>query len=314
MILENKARYTLVGLFVLSFTIAMIAFILWLARYDSKQESALQYRLYSSTSIAGLNEKSIVEYKGLDIGLVDTIQINPDNLEQIEIILSITDPEVIKTDSFAVIQSQGVTGNKNIEIDGGSKNAPSLIPNEEGFAIIPIKPSFLQKITTDAGGITAQMSQALQKINYLLNEKNLKSIESILENTDKSTKNFNTMISKVNNTLDTTFNDTLNNINTLTKDLDTIVKDDMNNAVNNFDTLTNNLNELSININTLITQDVRPMVKEFHSTAHSTQGVDTVLNDLQRTLQKVDKTLDNFNQNGGNMIFQTRDVQYGPGE
>lgn len=312
--MENKARYTLVGFFVLSFSIAMVLFILWLARYDSQKSSALQYRIYSTTSIAGLNEKSIVEYKGLDIGLVEKIQINPNNHEQIEIILSITHPQIIKTDSYALIQSQGITGNKTIEIDGGGKDSQNLLPNKEGFAIIPIQPSFLEKITNDAGDITTQINLALQKINYLLNEENLQSIENILHNTDKSTKNFDVMVSKVNTLLDTSLQSTLKNIDSLSKNLDTIVAKDVHNAVNNFDQLTQNLNDLSKNINTLIKQDIKPMINEFHTTAHSTQGVDKVLTDLQRTLQKVDNTLDNFNQNGGNIIFQTRDIKYGPGE
>ncbi len=314
MILENKARYTIVGLFVLSFSIAMVLFILWLARYDADQQSAIQYRLYSSTSIAGLNEKSIVEYKGLDIGLVETIRINPKNPEEIEIILSINTPKVIKTDSFAVVQSQGVTGNKNIEIDGGSKEAQTLLPNEDGFAIIPIKPSFLDRITNDAGDITAQITLALQKVNYLLNEKNLQTIDEILNNTNKSAQNFNVMMDKANKILDGSLNSTLKNLDTLSANINKLVEGDINKTVKDYDTLAQSLNQVSLNINRLITQDVKPMIDELHTTAHSTQGIDQVLSDLQRTLGKVDATLDKFNQEGGNMIFQTRDVKYGPGE
>ena len=54
--MENKARYTVVGLFVLVFTIAMVLFILWLARYDIEEINAKEYRLYSKTSIGGLNK------------------------------------------------------------------------------------------------------------------------------------------------------------------------------------------------------------------------------------------------------------------
>lgn len=144
--MENKARYTVVGLFVLIFTVAMIAFILWLARYDVKEISAKEFRVYSKISIAGLNENSIVEYKGLDIGTVDKIQVDPKNLEQIEIILKITKPEVIKADSYVLIQSQGVTGNKIIEIEGGTKEAKALVPKDDSYIVLPLKKIFFRQI------------------------------------------------------------------------------------------------------------------------------------------------------------------------
>ena len=312
--MENKARYTIVGLFVLIFTIAMILFILWLARYDLEEINAKEFRLYSKTSIAGLNKNSIVEYKGLDIGTVNEIRIDPKNLEQIEIVLKITNPSVIKTNSYAIVQSQGVTGNKLIEIEGGTKEAELLETKEGSFAIIPLKKSFIDKLTSSAGNITSQIESVLKRFEVLLNDKNMQNIDQILVNTNSSTKNLEQTMLKVNNLIENSLVTTLKNIDNMTNSIDLVVKKDIAKTITKINSLSENFNLLSKDVSSIINNDVKALIQELKQTAKSTQGIDKVLNDLENTLEKIDTTVEDFSQNGGDMIFKTRKVNYGPGE
>lgn len=312
--MENKAKYTTVGLFVLTFTIAMIIFILWLARYDIKQTSSKEYRLYSKSSIAGLNKKSIVQYKGLNIGVVETIQIDPKNLEQVEIILKITKPELIKTDSFAIVQSQGVTGNKTIEIDGGTIGSKLLQKTEDLYAIIPLKQSFLSKITTSADNISSQIEVVLKRFEILLDKKNIDNISETLSNTNKSAKDFDEMVLKIDKLLDSSLVKTLDGVNKMTSNIDNVVKKDIANTVEKVDNLAKNLNLLAKDIRTIVNSDVKLLIKKLQKTADSSQNIDTVLDNLESTLERIDTTVEDFNKNGGDMIFKIRKENYGPGE
>lgn len=312
--MENKARYTLVGLFVLILSIAMLLFIVWLAKYDNEQINAKEYRLYSKVSIGGLNKNSIVEYKGLDIGIVEKIQINPKNLEEIEIILKITKPEVIKTDSYAIIQSQGVTGNKIIEIDGGTTQSKLLTSKQNSYSIIPLQKSFIDKITSSAGNISEQIETVLKRFELLLNEKNINNINHILSNTNKSTKDFDEMILKVNKLIDSSVVKTLSNLDKMTSSIDKVVKNDISKTVNNINTTSNNLNSLAKDIQSIVNEDIKDLIKDLKKTANSSQDIDKVLDELEITLHKIDSTVENFNENGGDMIFKTRKINYGPGE
>lgn len=305
--MENKARYTLVGVFLITFTVAMVLFILWLARYDIKEIKAKEYRLYSKSSVSGLNENSIIQYKGLNIGTVDKISIDGKNLEQIEIILKITHPELIKTDSYAIIQSQGVTGNKYIEIDGGTQKAEKLLPTKDGYAIIPLKKSFIDKITNSADNISVQIETLLKKFDYLLDRENLENIKNSLKNLNSSSNEFNQTLNKINKLIDTSVSKTINNVNNMSVSIDKVVKEDVSKTLNNID-------KLSIEVKKVINEDVKVLMKELKTTARSTQDIDKVLNTLDNTLEKLDTTMDNFNENGGNMIFNTREIPYGPGE
>lgn len=301
--MENKARYTLVGFFVLTFSIAMVAFVLWLARIDINKETIREYRLYVTKSISGLKPKSIVYYKGLEIGSVKIIQVNPKNLEEIEVILSIKKPDLVKSNTFAQVESQGVTGNKIIELAGGTHDAKLLQANSDELFVIPIKNTFLDNLTNNATNITDKADLFLSKLNAILNENNMKGIESLIENTNNTTKSFDNAAANVTKNLDSV----VLNINKL-------INDDIKKSLNNIDNLSEHITIMSSNINDLIKNDIKNILQEFKQTAKSAQNIDEVIVEFENSLIKLNNTVDNFNLNSGNMIFNTREIKYGPGE
>ncbi len=299
--MENKARYTLVGIFLIVFTACAVGFILWLAKYDKDTLSAKEYRVYATSSVSGLNKNSIVVYKGLDIGFIDDIRINPKNQEEIEIILKIKKPEIIKVDSLAVIESLGITGNKHVEIKGGSNSAKNLVyKNNNSYAVIPLEQSFLDKLTNDAGSITQKINSVLNKIEFVLNEDNIKNINKILNNTNISSENFNVLLLKMQNFLDNSATKSLDNINNLVN--------------NNISTTLKNIDTLSNNFNTLLQNDIKVILKDLKQTINASKNIDGVILGLGETLEKIDTTLDKFNDNGGDFLLKTRAIKYGPGE
>lgn len=290
--MENKARYTLVGLFIIVFLLSLITFILWQAKYNFKDTKAYEYRLYTKSSVAGLNKNSFVEYKGLNIGIVEDIRINQKNLQEIEIILKINNPTMIKTDSFATIQSQGITGNKNVEIGGGSVDAQNLLPKNDEFAILSLEQSFFDNLTASAHDITQNINLTLYQLNKLLKDSNIKHIDNLLLSLHKNSENFNTTIEKLNRLLDTNAPNTLANIDTLTKEWTGLSKE----------------------LKELINNDITKLINKANTTIDSTSNLEDIFLNIENTIEKVDSTLDNLNENGGDIIFKTRDIKYGPQE
>lgn len=297
--MENKARYTIVGLFLIVFSIAMVVFVLWQARFSLDEKKYYEYRIYSQTSIAGLKENSFVEYKGLVIGTVEKIAINAKNIEQIEIVLKINEPDVIKEDSFALIASQGITGNKNIEIDGGSLNSKSLIPNDGEFVTIPLKASFFDTLTKDAGDITANMNKTLVNVNKLLNQQNINNITQMLSNLKDGSENINKTIEKLDKVL---------------TGVDKLVSTNLTTTVDSIDVTAQEWSNLAKELQVLIDQDIKNLLTNVNDKLDDVEGVDKVIFNINNTLEKLGSTLDNINTNGGDMLFKTRDVHYGPQE
>ncbi len=297
--MENKARYTIVGLFLIIFTAALVSFVLWQARFSLNEKQMYEYRIYSQNSIAGLKENSFVEYKGLVIGTVDKILINPDNIEQIQIVLKIHQPDVIKKDSFAVIQSQGITGNKNIEIDGGSIKSPSIIPQENGFSVIPLRDSFFDSITKDAGDITQNFNKVLVNVNALLDKKNINNFTSVLADLKESSQNLPATLKKLDTTLVT---------------LNSVLQNEITGTLHSVDTTAKEWGQLSKDLQRLVNNDIKILTGKVNGTLDDTKGLDRVIYNINSTLEKLGVTLDNFNTNGGDILFKTRDVRYGPKE
>lgn len=290
--MENKARYTLVGLFIIVFLLSLVAFILWQTKYNFKDSQSYEYRLYTQNSVAGLNKNSFVEYKGLSIGIVKDIRINPKNLQQIEIILKIDNPSMIKENSFATIQSQGITGNKNIEIGGGTQEAKDLLPKENSFEILHLEQSFFDNLTASAQDITQNINLTLYQINKLLKDSNIQHIDGLLKSLEHNSNQFNTTIEKLNTLLETNAPNTLAGIDTLTKEW----------------------SSLSIDLKELIKNDITKLITKANNTLDSTANLEDIFLNIENTIEKVDTTLDNLNENGGDIIFKTRDIKYGPQE
>lgn len=313
--MENKARYTLVGVFIIVFTACAVGFILWLAKYDKDSLSAKEYRVYATSSVSGLNVNTIVLYKGLDIGFIEDIRINPSNQEEIEIVLKIKKPEIIKTDTSATIESLGITGNKYIEIKGGSNESEHLSFKEKDYAIIPLKKSFFDKITNDASSITQKINSVLNRVEFILNDKNIKNINKILDNTSNTSENFNTLIVQIQDFININAKNSLNNI-------DKLMNDNLKNSLSNIDVLVNdkithslgNIDTLSSNFNNLLQNDIKVILDDFKHIINASKGIDDVIIGVEQTLEKIDTTLDNFNQNGGDFLLKTRSIKYGPGE
>ena len=53
--METRANYTMVGAFVIFFLVAIVTFILWVARIDFSR-NAIEYDIYFSGSVTGLKE------------------------------------------------------------------------------------------------------------------------------------------------------------------------------------------------------------------------------------------------------------------
>ena len=182
----SRVNYTIVGIFVLLFGAGLVAFTFWLAKYGIKSEYNL-YKLQMTESVSGLSKDSTVRLRGVDVGRVSEIRINPNNIEQIEVLLKIRADVPIKEDMSAHTEMLGITGLLAIEIDGGSNGSKLLKSKDGGIPIIKTTPSWFTKTSKGLGNMAENLSDLLQKAEKLLSEENIERLGNILENTDRMT-------------------------------------------------------------------------------------------------------------------------------
>lgn len=178
--MENRANYTLVGGFVLGVMLVGLAFVVWLARFELKEDRTLYY-IYFRGSVAGLAEGSTVRLRGVPVGTVSAIAIDAKNVELIEVTVAIKPGTPIKTDTVASLAAQGITGLAYVNLTGGSNAAPPLLPREgKRRATIPSVPSPLEKLFDEAPNVIANASAVAAQTAQLLSEENIARIGRIL--------------------------------------------------------------------------------------------------------------------------------------
>ena len=181
--MNSRVNYAFVGGFVILSSVMIITFVYWLIK--PTDEAAMRpYKIFFTESVTGLNIDSPVKYRGITVGKVKEMMINPNNNEEIQINISIDANTPVKTDTVAKLTAQGITGLVFIDLSEGSREAPYLKPAEgEYIAVIPSVPSFFERVGETLGSVTSKLSHTLDSTSALLNHGNQERIATILERT-----------------------------------------------------------------------------------------------------------------------------------
>jgi phospholipid/cholesterol/gamma-HCH transport system substrate-binding protein len=176
--MESRINYTIVGIFVVLLLAGIISFVYWLGKYGYKQEYDYYY-VYMVESVSGLTSEASVKYRGVDVGIVEKMGLNPKNSEEVELLLKLKHGTQIKVDTRATLKSFGMTGLAFVELTGGRKDAP-LLARGDTIPIIPAAPSTYARLDESLTVLAGKLARALDKIDQLLSEQNLQNVADIL--------------------------------------------------------------------------------------------------------------------------------------
>ena len=176
----SKAQKIRAGIFFLMTTILLITFILFIVGNTLFKKRDKYYITYNNVSVNGLQFGSSVKYYGINIGRVEDININKDDVNDVVIEISVNAGTPIKEDVEATLVGVGITGLKQIEIVGGSNAAVLLEPGDE----IKAGKDAISDITGKAEIIATKTEMLINRLNELVNDNNRVKISNILSSTD----------------------------------------------------------------------------------------------------------------------------------
>jgi phospholipid/cholesterol/gamma-HCH transport system substrate-binding protein len=180
--METRASYILVGTFVLGFLVAAFAAVIWLAGVDLDERSQ-EYDIFFEGSVSGLKVGNPVRYRGIPVGIVRDMRINPDNVEEVQVTIEVPESTPIKEDATASLEFQGVTGVAYVQISGGSNEAPRLAKASGGDRpVIPSTPSQIQEVIEQAPELINQFIGLVDEARGIMNEENRRNLETTLAN------------------------------------------------------------------------------------------------------------------------------------
>ncbi len=181
--MNNRVNYTLVGTVVLLLLATFIFFLYWMLK-PTQKEVMTPYYIYFTESVSGLNINSAVKFRGISVGKVKRMRINPKNSEEIEILIQLREDTPIKVDTVATLMSQGITGLSYIDLSKGGKDSALLKPKREGeIAVIKSDKSLFERIENSVDSIGTRLSKTLYQTEKLLGDKNQEELTNILVRT-----------------------------------------------------------------------------------------------------------------------------------
>lgn len=182
--MENRLSYILVGLFVILLLGAGVFSIVWLGNYSEKGTFKF-YKVATKESVSGLNDKAPVKLRGVQVGEVRSISINPQNAEEVLVIIRVEEMTPVKEDTYALIEAQGITGLSYIQLQGGSNTSADLKTGERTseYGVILSRPSTFSRLDKTITSLSSKAELLFDKADRILSEKNLAHFERILENT-----------------------------------------------------------------------------------------------------------------------------------
>lgn len=184
--METRSSYVLVGAVVLALTVALFAFILWIARYSG--EETKNYDILFRSAVTGLSVGSAVQFQGVPVGTVKTIALVPDQPELVRVRIEVGGDVPILEGTTAAIEAIGFTGVAQVQLQGAMRGEKPIVDNGPfGAPIIPTRPGAFGQLLANAPELVNRVSELVQHLNEILNPKNQESIAGILANTEKFT-------------------------------------------------------------------------------------------------------------------------------
>lgn len=181
--MEVRASYVSVGVFVVVLTTAAFAALIWFGRLDDTQRYD-HYRILFSGNVSGLSVGSAVRLRGVPVGSVTSIRINPENIETVEVGVQIDANVPIKTDAVAQLEIAGITGGSFVQISGNSEAASELQAKDgEKWPLITSRPSPLQELFRSAPELLREANVVMARLEKFLSEDNQRAFNEILVST-----------------------------------------------------------------------------------------------------------------------------------
>lgn len=180
--METRANYIVVGSFVLAVLAGLFVFTVWIAKVKL-QESHDTYYVYFTGSVTGLQEGSPVRYRGIPVGTVTDVRLDPDNVGRVRVTVETVEGTPIMADSIASLEVQGLTGGAYVQINGGTSMSERLADSTSGIPVIPSRPSSFAEVVDTAPQILARLLDVADRANALLSPENQAAFAAILANT-----------------------------------------------------------------------------------------------------------------------------------
>lgn len=283
--METKAHHVLIGGFVLAFVAAIFGFVIWLARIDLTKKVDL-YDIYFFGSVAGLGIGGDVRFNGVKVGSVNSIVLDPDDPQRVKVTVEVEGGTPVRTDSYAQLDLQGITGVSFVQIVAGTSHAPLLAKEGASRPVILSRSSNIAKLVEGAPQLIGRMIEVVDRIANILNPDTQADLIRIVGDLRKMTE----MLAS----RDEAFGRIVDNFDTTSTEVVAGSKQ-LREFAGRLNKLTSEAEKTLQGLNTLTNQDGRALVADIRQTS---QSVNLLTKEVHALIAENRKPLGDFATDG----------------
>ena len=180
--MEIRASYLLVGAVVLALVAGLAAFSVWLVKVDIDGQGD-PYQIAFAGSVTGLQQGSQVRYRGVPVGRVTDVRIDPERVEWVLVTVEIDRGTPIRQDTVASLEMQGITGIAFVQLRGGTQASPPLAATAgQTLPQIESRRSTIERLFESTPDLLVRSLALVEQATALLDDQNLQALTKSLQN------------------------------------------------------------------------------------------------------------------------------------
>ncbi len=312
--METRANHLMVGAFVLALAFGLLAFVVWLAKFQFDTVFA-HYHIRFNSAVTGLKEGSVVRYQGVKVGEVVAIVLDPNMIGEVLVTVELEKSTPVRDDTTATLELEGLTGGRYVLLTGGTPEAAPLaaLPDEK-LPLIASRASSLEQVLEGAPEVLASVNLLLARGNDLLNATNRQNIAQLIDNLTV----FSAVLAEHGDEIGGLISDTsktMANLNEATlalRDMSTVLRTDSARILQQADATLVSIESMASNIDVAVadtSEQVRDLIKNLQASA---DGLTGTTHELEALIAENREPIRDFTSTGlyelTNLLTEARDL------
>ena len=206
--MENKARATAAGAFVVVMILMVVGTVLW---FSQDRTVRVTYDIVTARSVEGIVSRAPVELYGVNVGIVEDVSFMAQQPGYVRIRLSVDKDAPINRATYATLSSRGVTGSVFVNLLDDSEASlearQQMLAASSGEPLqIPLRAGAFESFTESAQAVLQRADQTLGSLNVWLSQENSERLFAAVDNLGHAANDIaglsRTLDSKVGGVLD----------------------------------------------------------------------------------------------------------------
>lgn len=189
--MENRAHALVAGLFTLLLGAAAVLSLFW---FGEHREATRELIVVTRQNVSGLNLEAQVRYRGIRVGKVLDIALDPKDSGNILIRVAVVQSVPLTRGTTARLSYQGITGIAHILLED---NGLDPQPLSGDLPRIAMQPSLFEQLEDALPIMLTQGRQFLENANAVLDRNNRQNLSDILVNLEAATERASTSMAQM---------------------------------------------------------------------------------------------------------------------